>query len=371
MKDLKITNKLETPAYLYQAQNTAQNIKTFQPLLDNSIQIFYAIKANNYKPMIQAYIEAGYGFDVASKEELEYALSLGADPKKISFSAPTKLEKDVQYASSVGVEYYAFDTEIELKKILRNTRNPKLIGRMTAKNKDATFNLSDKFGMSESYYTDILKKAKKNKWPIYGLTFHVGSQNKSVLSWRNALYDIERLVVTSKEYGINLKCINMGGGIPVRYENGVKSVEYYIDKIIKFTHYVKSRTGVSEFIIEPGRALSANTMVLAAKVVNIKSYKSPQIVVTDLSVFNGLIEPLEHFEYPVYKYCTTKECENSPKKYYKIVGISCDGYDIINKKCLLPINLKEGDYLIIPNAGAYSFVYENFHMRKFPKIIEL
>ncbi|PKN02956.1 hypothetical protein CVU76_02940 [Candidatus Dojkabacteria bacterium HGW-Dojkabacteria-1] len=368
MTNFKTSHK-RTPSYHYLPQNTEKNIKIFKSLQYSDIKIFYALKANNYEPMIRKFIEADYGFDIASRQELEYLVSLGADPTKTSFSAPTKLVEDLRYASSVGVRYYAFDTESEARKILANTKNPLLIARTVAKNKDAEFNLSDKFGMTDTYLRYIFTVAKKEKWPLHGITFHVGSQNKSINSWRTALQNIEADINDAQQLGIDIKCINLGGGIPVKYENGVKSVEFYIENIINFVRSIRRRTDIEEFIIEPGRSLSANTMVLLTKVINIKTYKSPQIVVTDLSVFNGLIEPLEHFEYPVYKYGKFS-CKNVEKKrFYKIVGLSCDGYDIINRRCLLPADLKIGDYLIIPNAGAYSFVYENFHMRKYPEII--
>ena len=34
-----------------------------------------------------------------------------------------------------------------------------------------------------------------------------------------------------------------------------------------------------------------------------------------------------------------------------------------------PKRFKTGDYLLIENTGAYTFVYEHFHMKKFPDIV--
>jgi len=367
---MKAVRKSLTPSYHYFPEETEKNIEIFKPLPKNDIQIFYAIKANNYQPIIERFIQEGYGFDVASIEEIDYLLSLGANPDLMSFSAPTKLEEDLKIASVLGIKRFAFDSEIEFNKIIKNTKRAQLFARIATKNKDAEFNLSDKFGMTTEYYIEILKLAKRKKYPIHGLTFHVGSQNKSITSWKMALNDIEKIVHISKEYGIEIKCINLGGGVPIQYENGVKSREYYIRRIIDYKKILQRRLGIEEFIIEPGRALAATTMILLTKIVNIKPYKNPSVLVTDTSVFNGIIEPLEHFEYPVYEYNEYfKGKISDKKKFFKIAGISCDGYDIINKRSLLPSNIKAGDYLVIPNTGAYSFVYENFHMRSYPKII--
>lgn len=366
METVRTNNKI-TPSFHYLPEETEKNIKLFNSFLDNDVDIFYAIKANNYAPLVRRLIQSGYGFDIASKEELAFVLHLGASPEKICFSAPTKLVEDLKYASKKGVKYYAFDSEEEIKKIIKYTKNPLLFARIATKNQDATFNLSDKFGMTETYYNYIVKKAKSKKWPIFGLTFHVGSQNRSINSWRNALDHITKLVDITRRSGLNIQCINLGGGIPVQYENGVKSREYYIQSINKQVRTLRKKTGIQKIFVEPGRALAANTMYLLTKVINIKNYKNPPIIITDASVFNGLIEPLEHFEYSVYKF--GKLNNRVENKYFKVGGISCDGYDIIKKRCLLPANIKVGDLLVIPHAGAYSFVYENFHMRKFPDIV--
>lgn len=366
---IKTNRTLRTPYYQYSPRRLEQNIQEFNKFEENGIDVFYAIKANNYQPLVLRMIEAGYGFDIASKEELLFVNKLGANMAKVSFSAPTKLEADLQEASNLGVRYYAFDSVEEIKKILKNTKSPKLFARMSVRNKEASFNLSENFGMTEAYFVSVLKKAKKYKWPICGLTFHVGSQNVSVSSWRKALKDMARLVRIAQEYGIKITFVNVGGGIPVPYNNGVKPTSYFVNSICKQILRFKRLNNIEYVFIEPGRALSANTMVLFTKVVNIKSFKRPPILVVDLSVFNGLIEPLEHFEYPVFEY-KSQDMKNGEikKKNYQICGISCDGYDIIKRQCLLPADIKVDDILIIPFAGAYSFVYENFHMRKFPEI---
>jgi diaminopimelate decarboxylase len=105
-------------------------------------------------------------------------------------------------------------------------------------------------------------------------------------------------------------------------------------------------------------------MDLYAKVINIKCHKKPPVVDLNISIFNGIIEPLEHFEYNI------KALKNSTNlSVFRVGGYSCDGYDIIKKEALLPSSLKVGDIIKIEKAGAYTFVYNNFHLKSFPKII--
>lgn len=358
---------METPSYHYLPKETEKNIKLFNTFLENDIEIFYAIKASNYAPLIRRFLQNRYGFDVASKEEIEYLVNMGASTENMCFSAPTKLIEDIQFASKKGVRYYAFDSEEEVKKILKYAKNPLLFARIATKNRDADFDLSDIFGMTEAYYTELLQQAKRDRWPLYGLTFHVGSQNKSIFSWYKAMDQMERLISLTREADIQIECINLGGGIPTKNKSSIKPTEYYIDSIIRQVKNLKKRTNVKRFIVEPGRALSANTMYLLTKVVNIKPYKNPPVLVTDVSVFNGLIEVLENFEFYVQKH--KSKIPSTENKIFKISGISCAGSDVIQKRCLLPSNTKVGDLLVVPYTGAYTFICENFHMRKFPKIV--
>lgn len=362
------TNNIKTPIYVYNQEKTNENITKFDILKRCNIDVYYAVKSNNHLPLVKSFINANYGFDVASIEELEYVLSLGANPSRISFSAPTKLAKDIKKASQLGVRMYAFDSEAEVVKIMRNAKKPLLIARITAYNEDAAFNLSVKFGMDPSYSKKIIRKAQLHKWPLAGVTFHVGSQNNSIVSWRKALTGAQIFINESLKHGIKLSILNIGGSIPARYSKEVKDSTYYIEKICQQVRVFRQKNKyIKEVIIEPGRALSANTTDLITKVVNIKEYKKPPLIVVDTSVFNGIIEPLEHFEYGIRALKNGKTREKL--KYYKVAGISCDGYDIIKKRCLLPRDLEIGDYLLIENTGAYTFVYENFHMREFPKIV--
>ncbi|KUK77674.1 MAG: Ornithine decarboxylase [candidate division WS6 bacterium 34_10] len=360
----------KTPIYQYKQKTCDRNIKEFNTFLKNKIDVYYAIKANNYEPLVKSMIEANYGFDVASIEEIEYVLSLGADPSKISFSAPTKLVRDIKQAAKYGIKQFAFDSIIEIDKIMKNVKDPILIARITANNSDAAFNLSVKFGITPEHYPEILEKVYKDKIPLKGVTFHVGSQNTSVTSWRSALRGAQDFINLAQEYGINISLLNIGGGIPVQYNGYVRHSKYYINKILQYIERFRERNrNIEKIIIEPGRALSANTTDLLVKVVNIKEYKNPPLLITDLSVFNGLIEPLEGFEYDIEALDDHKPRQKL--KYYKVAGLSCDGCDIIKKKCLLPKSIKVGDYLRIKQAGAYTFVYKNFHMREFPKIVNI
>lgn len=295
--------------------------------------------------------------------------SLGADISKISFSSPTKLEEDLKIASKLGVLNYAFDSEQEIEKIMKYVERPRLFARMSVYNDESMHELSGIFGMSKEYFGYIMEQASKNDWSVEGISFHVGSQNLSISSWEKALKYMKELIDVAKDFDISISSLNIGGGIPVAYDNSAEPLGYYIKGIVKQLDQFKSDTGIKNMIIEPGRAMCANTMSVFTKIINIKDYKNPPIVVTELSVYHGFIEPLEKLEYPVHHY----ESYLNPgikkeQKIFKVSGISCAGTDIIKNQCSLPVDVKIGDLLVIPLAGAYTFVFEKFQMKDFPEI---
>ncbi|MBN1373909.1 hypothetical protein JW962_01055 [Candidatus Dojkabacteria bacterium] len=368
LKSVKVSD-ITTPRFIYFPTQLEDNLEVLKEFEKNGIQVLYAIKANNFIPVVESIIRTGFGFDVASAAELKLVHDLGVDKDKISFSAPTKRERDLIFSNQIGVKNYAFDSEMEIDKILRFVDKPVLFARIGTPNKLSAFDLSSKFGMSDVYFKYIVRKAKKNKWPIQGVTFHVGSQNTALSSWKDALDKLSPLLEYADHLGVKIKYLNLGGGIPAKYNGDVKQLIQYVRGICRYVNRFRLKCSIEKVFVEPGRSVVANTMALLTKVINIKPYKRPPIVVVDTSVFLGLIEALEHFEYPVYHRSQVLELEkNGSGKFYKIAGFTCDGYDIIAKRVLLPRNVQLGDLLVISCAGAYTSVYENFHMNKYPDI---
>ncbi len=356
---------VKTPQYLYFPSKLNENINAFNKFVKNNVKIFYALKSNNHPPLVKHIIQSGFGFDAASKEEIVFLLSMGTDPNNISFSAPTKKEEDIQYAAKVGIRYYAFDSEEEIIKIVRNVDSPILFARLAAANKDAVFNLSSKFGMTQEYFSYILRKCKKNNWNVQGLTFHVGSQNTASEAWKAAMLHAEELMELARnKFDMEIRYLNIGGGIPAPYEDHIPSLDYFINNILIYCNDLRKKFPSLELFIEPGRAMSANTMALLTKIIDIKPYKKPPVLVVDTGVFNGIIEPIEHLEYPIY----LGNFPESEKSLFRIVGFSCEGYDVIRQNVLLPKTIKPGDMITFMYAGAYTFVYNNFHMVPYPTI---
>src|SRR3546814_3889770 len=105
----------------------------------------------------------------------------------------------------------------------------------------------------------------------YGISFHVGSQQRDISVWYAAIAKVKVIFERLKEEdGIVLKLINMGGGFPANYITRTNSLETYAEEIIRF---LKEDFGdeLPEIILEPGRSLSANAGILVSAVVLVRS----------------------------------------------------------------------------------------------------
>ena len=201
---------------------------------------------------------------------------------------------------------------------------------------------------------DLLILARQLGLEPYGISFHVGSQQRDISVWDAAIAKVKVIFERLKEEdGIELKMINMGGGFPANYITRTNSLETYAEEIIRF---LKEDFGddLPEIILEPGRSLIANAGILVSEVVLVARKSRTAVerwVYVDVGKFSGLIETMdESIKFPIY---TEKKGE---VEEVVIAGPTCDSADIMyeNYKYGLPLNLAIGDRLYWLSTGAYT-----------------
>lgn len=202
----------------------------------------------------------------------------------------------------------------------------------------------------------------------YGVSFHVGSQQREIDTWDGAIAKVkvvfERLFT---EHGIALKMINMGGGFPAQYLQKNNDISVYLEEISRFLTEDFPEE-VPEVILEPGRSLVGDSGVMVSEVVLISRKSSTALerwVYTDVGKFNGLIETLD--ESIKYQVLTDKAGETEE---VVIAGPTCDSMDIMyeNHKYALPLSLEIGDKLYWMSTGAYTSSYCAVEFNGFPPL---
>jgi len=332
-------------------------------------KIYYAVKANPGNEILELLRDQGSCFDIASTYELDKVLALDVSPERCSYGNTIKKRKDIRYFYEKGVRLYVSDSEPDLRNIALEAPGSKVYIRLlTEGSHTADWPLSRKFGCQTDMAVDLLVLAKELGLEPYGVSFHVGSQQRDISAWDAAIDKVKTIFDWLKnEQGIQLKMINMGGGFPANYLNRTNDLGTYADEI---KYYLHEDFGdeLPEIILEPGRSLCSNAGVLVSEVVLISRKSTSSLhrwVYTDVGKFSGLIETLgESIKYPIYTERTWEQEE------CVIAGPTCDSADIMyeDHKYELPLSLEIGDRLYWFSTGAYTTSYSAIEFNGFPPL---
>ncbi|RNF50030.1 type III PLP-dependent enzyme [Marinomonas hwangdonensis] len=332
--------------------------------------IFYAIKANPAPEILTLLRDRGSNFDVASRYELDKLLAIGdVSPDRVSYGNTIKKAKDVRYFYEKGVRMFATDSEADLRNIAKAAPGSRVYVRiLTEGTVTADWPLSRKFGCRPDMAMDLLILAKELGLIPYGISFHVGSQQRDIGAWDAAIASVKVIFERLKEEdNIELEMINMGGGFPANYIARTNELSTYAEEISRFLEE-DFGSKLPRIILEPGRSLISNAGVLVSEVVLISRKSHTALnrwVFTDVGKFSGLIETLdESIKYPIYVE------KGGELEEVIIAGPTCDSADIMyeNYKYGLPLNLAIGDKMYWLSTGAYTTTYSAVEFNGFPPL---
>ena len=337
-------------------------------------KIHYAMKASPAVEVIELLAGLGSNFDCASIYELDRVLNVGVEPERISYGNTIKKATHVKYAYDKGIRLYATDSKADLQNIAEQAPGSKIVVRSLVQGSEtAEWPLSRKFGCHPDMAIDLLVQAKQLGLEPYGISFHVGSQQKDVAAWDDALAKVKYMSDWMKyEEGIKLKMINLGGGFPTNYISEVNPIKVYADEINRYlAEDYADEEDMPEIILEPGRSLVGGSGVLVSEVVLISRKSRTDLtrwVYTDVGLFQGLIETLgEAIKYPVY---TPKMETSTDAGTVVLAGPTCDSTDIMYEETnyKLPQELEIGDRIYWLTTGAYTNSYSSVEFNGFPPL---
>ena len=163
------------------------------------------------------------------------------------------------------------------------------------------------------------------------------------------------LINKLKELGIDLKHIDIGGGLGVTYKDETPP------SVVEYANAMRpalEKLGLKVYM-EPGRSISANAGVLVTKVDLLKPTNHRNFAIVDAAM-NDLIRPsLYQAWMDIQPVATRTDVET---KEWDIVGAICETGDFLGKERELAI--QENDNLAVLGAGAYGFVMSsNYNSR--------
>lgn len=368
-----IIAKFGSPCYIYSQALLQRQWCTFEQLLQNA-QICYAVKANSNLAILARLAKWGAGFDIVSGGELARVMQVGGDVKKTVFSGVGKTSEEIKTALQANIGCFNVESESELfriEAIAKNLHKMASIALRINPNIDAkthpyiTTGLKEtKFGMSANDALPLYRHAATSPHlKIQGISCHLGSQLTTLDPFLQAIEQLLDLAEQLKKENIELKTINLGGGLGVSYQQEkVPTPQEYCQQILVA---LKKRNATLQLIIEPGRVITAQAGILVTKVEYLKANSDKNFAIADAGM-NDLIRPaLYHAEQnilPIIQRC------DLPEKNYDVVGPICESSDFLGKNRQLAI--QAGDYLAIMDSGAYGFSM-SFNYNSRPRAAEV
>jgi ornithine decarboxylase len=355
------------PVLVVDLEVVRDNYNTFAKALPDS-RVFYAVKANPAPEVLSLLASMGSCFDTASVAEIEMVLAAGCTADRISYGNTIKKERDIARAYEMGVRLFAVDCKAEVEKVARVAPEAKVFCRILCDGAGAEWPLSRKFGCEPAMAADVLEHAHRLGLNAYGISFHVGSQQRNQHAWDRALAQAAAVFKECGERGINLSMVNLGGGFPTKYLKNVPTVKTYGSAIFRaLRKHFGNR--IPETIIEPGRGMVGNAGVIETEVVLVsKKSEEDEVrwVYLDIGKFGGLAETMdESIRYPI-----RTPRDGADMAPCILAGPTCDSADVLYEKepYLLPVSLEIGDKLLIEGTGAYTSTYSAVAFNGFPPL---
>lgn len=368
LRDFIARNPDLEPPYLVVDLNKVEqlyrDLKADLPMAD----VYYAIKANPARPVLELLHRLGSSFDCATVREIRDVLEVGAAPKSISYGSTLKKEPDIRAAFALGVDLFCFDCEEELEKIARQAPGARVFCRILVDNEGADWPLTRKFGCDPAEAAPLLVRAQQLGLVPYGLSFHVGSQQMQPLSFVRAIGQASDAVAALRQRGIQVRMLNLGGGLPAHYDRAVPPLANYSAAIKAGLAEVDLNGGLSQVIIEPGRYMTGDAGVTVSEVILTAQRGNQRWVYLDVGKFGGLAETIDE----AIRYRVETPYNGAATVPSVVAGPTCDSADVLYEKNVyrLPAALKTGDRVHILSTGAYTTTYASNGFNGIPPIAE-
>jgi len=368
-----IVASVGSPVYIYSQATLERHFKAMDSAFASTPHtICYSVKANSNLAVLKTFINLGGGVDIVSGGELFRALTAGVDPKKVVYSGVGKRDDEISYALESGILLFNVESEQELDRINQ------VAGRIGKKAGIAIRVNPDVDPETHPYITTGLKKAKfginieralaqyarakeMSNLEILGIDCHIGSQLTKVSPFVDAIKKLKRLLTGVKDLGIDMKYLDLGGGLGIQYNDEEPPLPAdYGTSILAETKDLGLH-----LLFEPGRNLVGNAGILVGTCLYTKKGEEKNFVIVDAGM-NDLARPAL---YGSFHGVTPVKKDQDGVIEGDIVGPICESGDFLVKDREFP-NFRQGDQIAFLSAGAYGFTMSsNYNSR--PRVPEI
>jgi len=356
-----------SPCYVYSRAYLEQRFTEYSDALQGQDHLVcYAVKANSNIAVLNVLARLGAGFDIVSVGELERVLAAGGQADRVVFSGVGKTAEEMRRALEVGIYCFNVESEAELERL--NEVAGEFGGKAPVSirvNPDVDANThpyistglrDNKFGIDIARAPAVYARAASlEHLDVKGVDCHIGSQLTDTSPFLDTVDRLLALLDELAAQGIQIKHLDLGGGLGVRYRDEVPpSTADYIAAI-------RQRLGdrAVKLMFEPGRSIAANAGVLLTKVEFLKLNPHKNFAIIDAAM-NDMLRPSLYQAW--MDLLPVSPRSDGEARLYDVVGPVCETGDFLAKD--RELRIESGDLLALASSGAYGFTMSsNYNSR--------
>ncbi len=363
---VSIASQFGSPVYIYHAEKIAEQYNKLVNAFKGDVKFYYACKALSNVNILKYIQSLGASLDCVSIHEVRLGLMAGFNRNTILYTPNCVDFEEILEAKELGVAINIDNISIleQFGNRFGNTYpvcvrlNPHIMAGGNFK--ISTGHIDSKFGISIHQMRHIERIVKTTKLNVTGIHMHTGSEIKDVNVF---LQGLEVMFEMAKHFS-ELKFVDLGSGFKVLYQEGdvETDINLLAEKVAEaFTAFENETGNKIQVWFEPGKYLVSQAGYFVVKANVIK--QTPATVFAGVnSGFNHLIRPMF---YEAYHHIENISNLIGPERIYTVVGNICETDTFAWDRKINEI--KEGDYLVFYNAGAYGFeMSSNFNSRLKP-----
>jgi diaminopimelate decarboxylase len=356
----ELAHEFGTPVYVVVEDDLRSRARELMGALaarHADFDVLFASKAFPCTAVYRTLAEEGLACDVASGGELALALAAGFDAARTYMHGNAKSSRELREALEAGVGHVVVDSAAELERLERIAselgRRQEILLRITpgvagdTHAKISTGQADSKFGFSlEQARAAIDRLARSPSLELVGLHAHIGSQLFSLEPFRAAV----RALASLGSFAV----YNLGGGLAAAYtaDQRPPTAEEWVEALVDAVH---AELGPDKrLLVEPGRALVANSTVTLYTVESIKRNVS-----TWVAVDGGMSDNLRPMLYDArYEALIADRPLARGSVRCHLAGKHCESGDVIIHDVELADPVP-GDIVVTPATGAYGYSLAN------------
>jgi len=369
----QIAQEVGTPFYLYSYATLVRHFHAFDGAFEGADRLVcYSAKANASMAVLKLLNRLGSGLDIVSGGELYRGLKAGIAPEKIVYSGVGKRVDEIDLALQSGILMFNIESLDELELIDRRAGTLKTKAPIAIRvNPDvdpkthpyiSTGLRKNKFGIDIVRALAAYRCAQKlENVSIIGIDCHIGSQITDVQPFKDALDSLKALMKELTAMGIDIRYVDMGGGLGITYDR-----EAPPDPADYARAIVSSLDDMSvKLILEPGRVIVGNAGILVTRTLYRKSGSVKNFLIVDAGM-NDLLRPTL---YSAFHAVQPVALSNDKKLVADVVGPICETSDFLAQDRELP-DVANGELLAVMSTGAYGFSMSSNYCSR-PRVAEV